>query len=66
VSGGQKLSNENDSQQPRDLKNRHSDSLRKSQLPLSQGMLKKGDDDDDEVNDDVRITVPSQNNTEQH
>jgi hypothetical protein len=36
------------------LKNRRSDSLKKSQLPLPQGMLKKGDavddaDDDDEV-----------------
>jgi hypothetical protein len=41
---------ENDSRQPSDLlKNRHSDSIKKSQLTLSQRMLKKGADDDDEV-----------------
>jgi hypothetical protein len=45
---------ENDSGQPSDLlKNRRSDSLKKSQLTLSQGMLKKGADDDDEVGDVV-------------
>jgi hypothetical protein len=42
---------------PRDLlNNRHSDSLKKSQLILSQGMLKKGyvnDDTDDEVRTSV-------------
>ncbi len=41
-----------DSRQPRDLlTNRQSDSLKKSQLTLSRGMLKKGDDEDDK--DDV-------------
>jgi hypothetical protein len=46
---------ENSRRKPRDLlKNRQSDSLEKSQLTLSQGMMKKGDgivdvDDDDEV-----------------
>jgi hypothetical protein len=46
---------ENSRRKPSDLlKNRHSDSLEKSQLTLSQGMMKKGDgivdvDDDDEV-----------------
>ncbi len=40
-------------------KSRHSDSLKKSQLTLSQGMMKKGDiivvadDDDDEVRSSV-------------
>ncbi len=35
---------ENNSRKPRDLtKNRHSDSLKKSQLTLSQGMMKKSD-----------------------
>jgi urease accessory protein UreE len=48
---------------PTDLtKKRHSDSLKKSQLTLSQGMMKKGDalavDDDDNV--EVR-TSSSQN-----
>jgi hypothetical protein len=44
---------ENESRKPRDLlKNRHRDSQKKSQVTLSQGMLKKADvidDDDDEV-----------------
>ncbi len=47
---------ENNSRKPRDLlKNLHRDSLKKSQVTLSQGMLKKGDvivdadADDDEV-----------------
>jgi hypothetical protein len=36
---------ENNSRKPRDLtKNRHSDSLKKGQLTLYQGMMKKGDD----------------------
>jgi hypothetical protein len=43
---------ENNSRKPRDLtKNRHIDSLKKDQLTLSQGMVKKGDDvavDDDD------------------
>ncbi len=50
---------ENNSMKPRDLpKNRHSDSLKKSQLTLSQGMSKKGDDvaDDDDGNA-VRTSV---------
>jgi hypothetical protein len=48
VNGGQRLSKgelENISRKPRDLtKNRHSDSLKKGELTLSQGMIKKGDD----------------------
>jgi hypothetical protein len=52
----------NDSRQPRGLlKNRHGEDLKKNQLALSQGMLKTGDADDDEVDDEVRTTVPSQN-----
>jgi hypothetical protein len=48
---------------PKDLtKDRHSDSLKKSQLTLSQGMMKKGDalvvDDDDDI--EVR-TISSEN-----
>jgi hypothetical protein len=45
--------------QPRDLlKNRHSDSIKKSQLTLSRGMLIKGNinndaDDDEEVRTSV-------------
>jgi hypothetical protein len=51
---------ENDSRQSRDLlRNRQSNSLKKSQLTLSQGMLKR-EDDGDEVDDEVRTTVPSQ------
>ncbi len=59
VTDGQRHSNgelENNSRKPRDLtRNRHSDSLTKSQLTLFQGMMKKGaviliaDGDDDEV-----------------
>jgi hypothetical protein len=53
---------ENNSRKPRGLiKNRHSDSLKKGQLTLSQGMVKKRDDgaveDDD---DDVMRTSVSQ------
>ncbi len=50
---------ENNSRKPRDLlKSRHGDSLKKRQLTLSQGMMKKGDivsdaDDDDEVRTSV-------------
>jgi hypothetical protein len=57
----------NNSRKSRDLlKNMHSGSLRKSQLALSQGMIKKGDvivdadDDDDEVRNSVsqnRVTA---------
>jgi hypothetical protein len=43
------------------IKSRQSDSLKKSQLTLSQGILKKRNDGDDEVDDEMRITVPSQN-----
>ncbi len=50
---------ENNSRKPKDLtKNRHSDSLKKGQFTLSQGMVKKGDDvvvDDDD--DAVRTNV---------
>jgi hypothetical protein len=57
-----KRESENDSGQPRDLlKNRQSGSLKKSQLTLSQGMLKQGDGHDDEVDNEVRTSVPSQN-----
>jgi hypothetical protein len=57
---------ENDSRQPRDLlKSWHNDILKMVHLTLSQGMLKKGNDDDDEiddeVDDEVRTTVPSHN-----
>jgi hypothetical protein len=46
---------------PRDLlNNRHSDSLKKSQLTLFHGMLKKGDVNDDTDDDEVRTSV-SQN-----
>ncbi len=41
------------------LMNKQNASLKKSQFTLSQGMLKKGDDDD-EVNDEVRSSA-SQN-----
>jgi hypothetical protein len=45
---------EDNSRKPRDLlKNRHSDSLKKSELTLSQGMMNKGDvvvaDEDDKL-----------------
>jgi hypothetical protein len=50
---------ENNSRKPRDLvKTRHSDSLKKGQLTLSQGKMKKEDDAaDDEDNDAVRTSV---------
>jgi hypothetical protein len=53
---------ENNSMKPRDLlKNRPSVNLKKNQLTLSQGMLKKGNVDDDAVDDDeVRTIAPSQ------
>ncbi len=52
---------ENNSRKPRGLlKNRHSDSLKKNQLTLSQGMMKKGDICDDADDDKVR-TRTSQN-----
>jgi hypothetical protein len=53
----------NNSRKPRDLaKNWHSDSLKKSQLTLSQRKSKKGDvvvvaDDDDDDDDEVRTSV---------
>jgi hypothetical protein len=54
---------ENNSRKPRNLtKNRLSDSLKKGQLPLYHGMVKKGDDvavDDDD--DAVVRTSSSQN-----
>ncbi len=54
---------ENNSKKPLNLtKNRHSDSLKQGQLPLSHGMVKKGDDvavDDDD--DAVVRTSASQN-----
>jgi hypothetical protein len=51
-------------QQPRDLlKNRHFDSLKNSRLTLSQGMLKKGDVDDDADDDEEVRTSASQNHT---
>ncbi len=57
-----KRESENISKQPRDLlKNRLSNSLNKSQVTPSQGMLERGDDDSDDVDDEVRITVWSQN-----
>jgi hypothetical protein len=60
VNSGQRRSREsrkNYSRKPRDLlKNRLSKSLKKSQLTLSQEMLKKGDIVDDADNiDEVRI-----------
>jgi hypothetical protein len=49
---------ENDSRQLRNiLKYRHNGSIEKRQLTLSQGMLKKGDYDHDEVDDEVSTTV---------
>jgi hypothetical protein len=53
---------ENNSRKPRDLtKNRHSGSLKKSQLTSSQVMLKKGDDvTGDDADYEVRSSV-SQN-----
>jgi hypothetical protein len=53
---------ENNGRKPRDLtKTRHRDSLKKSQLTLSQGMMKKGDDVAVEDNADVVRTSVSQN-----
>jgi hypothetical protein len=54
-----KTESENDSRQPGNLtKNRQSDSLKQESTSnyLSQGMMKKGDDEDDEV----RTTLQSQ------
>jgi hypothetical protein len=52
---------ENNSRKPRGLlQTGQSDSPKKSQLITSQGMLKKRDDDN-EFDDEVRTTVPSQN-----
>jgi hypothetical protein len=50
---------ENNTRKPRDLtKNRHSDSLKKGQLTLPQGMLKKGEDIAvDDYDDAVRTSV---------
>jgi hypothetical protein len=50
---------ENNSRKPRDLvENWHSDNLKKGQLTLSQGKMKKGDDvADDEDDDAVRTSV---------
>ncbi len=53
---------ENNSKKPRDLtNNRHNDSLKKSHLTLSQGMMKKGDDVAVDDDDDVVRTSVSQN-----
>jgi hypothetical protein len=58
---------ENNPRKPRNLiENRHSDSLKRDQLPLSQGKMKRGDDvavdeDDDAVTTSVsqgRVTAP--------
>jgi LPS O-antigen subunit length determinant protein (WzzB/FepE family) len=55
---------ENNSRQPRDLLiNSHSDNLKKSQLTHSQGILKKGDIDNE--SDDLR-TSASQNRATKH
>ncbi len=50
---------ENNSRKPRDLvENWHSDSLKKTQLTLSQGKMKKGHDvADDEDDDAMRTSV---------
>jgi hypothetical protein len=59
----------NNSRKPRDLtKNMHCDSLKNSQLTLSQGMLKKGNevavhDDDDACGENQCITKLSDSNT---
>jgi hypothetical protein len=51
----------NNSRKPRDLpENMHSDSLKKGQLTLSQGEMKKGDDVADDDDDDVERTNMSQ------
>jgi hypothetical protein len=52
---------ENNFKKPRDLtQNRHGDSLKKVQLTLSQGKLKKGDDVADDDDDDVVRSSVSQ------
>ncbi len=57
-----KRESENLSRKPGDLFiNRHSDSLKKSQLTLSLGILKKGDINADADNDDEVRTSASQN-----
>jgi hypothetical protein len=57
-----KKESENDSKKPRDLlKNRHSGSLNKSHLTLSQGMLKKGNVNSDADDYDEVRTSASQN-----
>jgi hypothetical protein len=49
---------ENGSWQPRDLfKNRHGYSWKISKLTLSEGMSMKGDDDDDEIDAEVRHRI---------
>ncbi len=64
VNSGQRCSKgelEKYSRKSRDLlKNRHSDSLKQSQVTLSQGMMKKGDVVVAGDDDDVR-TIASQN-----
>ncbi len=58
---------EDNPRKPRDLvKNRHSDSLKKSPLTLSQGMMKKGDIVDDAYDDDEVRTSDSQTIRQQH
>jgi hypothetical protein len=50
---------ETNSRKPKDLrKNRRSDSLEKSELTLSQWMVKKGDVIDHADDDEVRTSVP--------
>ncbi len=60
--GGQRCSTmENNSTKPRDLtENRHSGGLKKGQLTLSQGKMKKGDDVADYNDDDAVRTSVSQ------
>jgi hypothetical protein len=49
---------ENNSRKPRDLtENRHSGSLKKGQLTLSPGKMKKGNDVTDDDDDVVRTSV---------
>jgi hypothetical protein len=49
---------ENNFRKSRDLvKNRHSDSLKKGQIAISQGKMKKGDLVADDEDDDVRTGV---------
>jgi hypothetical protein len=61
VKGAQGESENNSRKQSYLLKNRHSDSLKKSQLTLSQGMTKKGDVVDDADDNDAVRTTASQN-----